>query len=86
MTNGKKTMSKTNESTSVNLRQVLRFRRGETGPTKDVQALEVHSLEARTEDIVGIQNLPRPLEIVTISNVESHLHRFLYFTLFEVNM
>jgi len=63
MTKGKKTISKINDSTSESLRRALRFGRGETSQVEDVHAVNLDALEASSEDINGLQNLARPLQI-----------------------
>jgi len=62
-TKGKKTMSKTNDSTSENLRRALRFGRGEGGQADDVYAVNIDALEPITEDIVAVSNLPQSAQI-----------------------
>jgi len=66
MTKGKRTISKTNDGSSESLRRALCFGQGESGPAEDVGAVNLDSLEETEEEIVGIANLPRPVQIPTI--------------------
>jgi len=84
MTKGKKTVSKTNDGTSESLQKVLRFGRGESGHAKDVDAINLDSLEAIPEEIVGKPNLPQAVQISTVRVFQSHLHQCYYFILFAV--
>jgi len=85
MTKGKKTMSKTNDSTSKNLWRAHCFRRGETDQVQDVDTLNLDSIEETVEDIASVQNLPRPVEIPIVNVTRSYLHQFHYFNLFRVS-
>jgi len=70
-------MSKTTESTSENIQQVLSFGRVQTGPIEDAHALDLDSLDAMEGDIVGGESLPQPVQSVSVSKFKPHLHIFL---------
>jgi len=58
MTKARKTISKTNDSTSESLWRALRFGRGETGEAEDADAVNMDAQEASSDDISGVPNLP----------------------------
>jgi len=70
MTKNKKTMSKTNDSTSESLRRALRFGRGEGGQAEDVYVVNLVALEPIAEDIAVVSDLLQPAQI---SNVRAIL-------------
>jgi len=78
MTRGKKSLSKTIDSTSKNLRRALCFGRGETAQVQDVDITNLDAIEELEEDIGGDLNLPQPVEIPIVTVLQIPFHQFHY--------
>lgn len=66
MTKGRKTVSRSNDSTSENIRKALRFGGGEGGRAEDVYAANQNALEPIIEDIAAVSNQAQPAEISVV--------------------
>jgi len=74
MTKGKKIVSRSNDSTSENIRKVLCFGRGDGDQTEDVYAINLDALEPIIEDISVVSNLAQPVQISIVKTIVLSLH------------